>query len=103
MDKRDARLLGQQAQEEVRRQAIKLLKKGMKQVEVAAQLEVSRQHVGYWWKRYRQGGWNALKMRRRGRAFGAKRKLSAEEKEVQRRTGERLGGGAEAERYDRYA
>ena len=85
MDKRDARLLGQQAQEEVRRQAIKLLKKGMKQVEVAAQLEVSRQHVGYWWKRYRQGGWNALKMRRRGRAFGAKRKLSAEqEKEVQK-------------------
>ena len=57
----------------------------MKQVEVAAQLEVSRQHVGYWWNRYRQGGWNALKKRRRGRAYGSKRKLSAEqEKEAQK-------------------
>ena len=85
MDKRDARLLGQEAQEEIRRQAIKLLKKGMKRVEVARQLEVSRQHVGYWWKRHQRGGWNALRKRRRGRAFGSKRKLSAEqEKEVQK-------------------
>ena len=85
MDKRDARLLGQEAQEEIRRQAIKLLKKGMKRVEVARQLEVSRQHVGYWWKRHQRGGWNALRKRRRGRAFGSKRKLSAEQaKEVQK-------------------
>ena len=39
----------------------------MKQVEVAAQLEVS----GLLVETLSAGGWNALKMRRRGRAFGA--------------------------------
>ena len=49
---------------------------------MAAQLEVPG-NMGL--VETRQGGWNALKMRRRGRAFGAKRKLSAEqEKEVQK-------------------
>lgn len=79
MEKRDARRLGQQAQQEIRRQAIKMLKQGMKQVDVAAQLEVSRQHVGYWWKRYREGGMAALKEGRRGRPHGSGHKLTPEQ------------------------
>ena len=76
MEKRDARMLGQQAQEEVRRQAIKLLKAGHTRVAVAAQLDVSRQHVGEWWHRYQQGGWAALKKRKRGVPKGTSRKLT---------------------------
>lgn len=84
MEKRDARCLGQEAQEEIRRQAIKLLKKGHTQAEVAAGLDVSRRAVNAWWKRYREAGWNALKKRRRGRERGSCTKLTAEqEDEVQ--------------------
>lgn len=79
MEKRDARTLGQQAQEEVRRQAVKLLKSGHTRVAVAAQLDVSRQHVGEWWRRYQEGGWAALKKRKRGVPEGTSRKLTPEQ------------------------
>ena len=85
MEKRDARMLGQQAQEEVRRQAIKLLKAGHTRVAVAAQLDVSRQHVGEWWHRYQQGGWAALKKRKRGVPKGTSRKLTPEQENEGRR------------------
>ncbi len=85
MEKRDARMLGQQAQEEVRRQAVKLLKSGYTHVAVAERLDVSRQHVSEWWSRYQEGDWAALKKRKRGVPKGASRKLTAEQKvEVQR-------------------
>ena len=79
MERRDARRLTQDAQQEVRRQAIKMLRKGMTQRAVARELDVSRQHVGYWWKRYREGGWGAIQKGRRGRAEGSKRKLTDEQ------------------------
>ena len=53
MDKRDARTLTQEAQEELRRQAIKQLNGGATQAAVAKSLEVSRGAVNGWWKRYR--------------------------------------------------
>lgn len=85
MDHRDARTLNQEAQEELRRQAIRLLKSGMSQKAVAEQIEVSRMAVHTWWKRYREGGWSVLKKRRRGRSAGEQSKLSAaQEEEVQR-------------------
>ena len=85
MDKRDARTLSQEAQEEVRRQAIKALESGKSQAAVARELDVSRAAVNGWWKRHREGGWKALRKRRRGRKTGTDRKLSVEqEKEVQR-------------------
>jgi len=85
MEKRDARTLSQEAQEEVRRQAIKLLKSGATQLETARLLEVSRSAVSGWWKRHKEGGISALKKRRRGRRMGSARKLSAEqEQEVQK-------------------
>ena len=84
MEKRDARRLSQEAQEEVRRHAIKLLKSGHSRVAVAAQLDVSRQHVGEWWRRYQEGGWTALKQGKRGVAKGTSRKLTAvQEAEIQ--------------------
>lgn len=82
---RDVRRLPQVAQEEVRRQAIALLKRGLTQGEVAATVQVHRGTINDWWKRYRQGGWAALKKRHRGRAKGSHRSLSSEqEAEVQR-------------------
>ena len=85
MEKRDARTLSQEAQEEVRRQAIKGLESGKSQAAVARELDVSRAAVNGWWKRHREGGWKALRKRRRGRKEGTDRKLTVEqEKEVQR-------------------
>lgn len=85
MEKRDARTLTQEAQEEVRRQAIKMLNKGMTQQSVADALDVSRRAVGNWWKRYREGGWSAMRKQRRGRREGVARKLTEEqETQVQR-------------------
>jgi transposase len=85
MEKRDARLLNPAAQEEVRRQAIKLLQQGQKQAAVAQQLEVSRQRVNGWWKRFELGGWSALRKRKRGPKNGSNRKLNQEqEQEIQK-------------------
>lgn len=84
MDKRDARLLSPEAQQELRRQAIKMLKKGRKQNVVAEELEVSRQRVNGWWKRYREGGWDALRARKRGPKGGSRKLTSEQELEVQR-------------------
>jgi len=62
-----------------------MLKKGMKIIEVADHLDVSRQHVGYWWSRYKDGGWNALKKRKRGKPKGASTKLTGEqERDIQK-------------------
>lgn len=84
MEERDARTLSQDAQEEVRMRAIKMLKNGMTRIEVAGHLGVSRQHVGEWWKRYQEGGMKALKKRKRGLPTGSNRKLTAEQElEVQ--------------------
>ena len=83
MEKRDARTLTPQAQEEVRRRAVKMLQKGQTQKAVAEDLEVSRSRVNGWWKRFESGGWQALKARKRG-PKGDSRKLSAEQElEVQ--------------------
>jgi transposase len=79
MEERDARTLSQDAQEEVRRQAIRMLKNGTTRTAVARILGVSRQHVGEWWKRYQQGGMSALKKRKRGLPKGLNRKLTVEQ------------------------
>ena len=66
MEKRDARTLDPKTQEEVRRRAIKVLHKGRKQQSVADELEVSRTRVSGWWKRFRDGGWETLRAKKRG-------------------------------------
>jgi len=62
-----------------------MLRQGMKQVEVASILEVSRTSVVRWWRNYRQEGMNGLKQKTRGRRHGQKRRLDREqERSIQR-------------------
>jgi len=81
METRDARMLKAEAQQELRRQAIRLLNKGLTQKDVAEQLEVSRRAVGNWWQTFQAGGWSALKKKKRGRRPGEQAKLTGEQEE----------------------
>ena len=56
MEKRDARKISSEAQYELRCRCLRMLRQGMKQVEVASILEVSRTSVGRWWGSYRREG-----------------------------------------------
>ena len=64
---RDARTLPSIAQEDLRRKVLQGILEGKKQVEVARLFGVTRQAVGKWVKKYREGGARALRARKRGR------------------------------------
>jgi transposase len=70
MKTKDARSLPAVAQEDLRRKAVKAVLGGMKQVEAAKVLGVTRQAIGKWLKAYRQGGVKTLKAKRQGRPRG---------------------------------
>lgn len=70
MKTKDARSLPAVAQEDLRRKAVKAVLGGMKQVEAAKVLGVTRQAIGKWLKAYRQGGLRTLKAKRQGRPRG---------------------------------
>jgi transposase len=70
MKTKDARSLPSVAQEDLRRKAVKAVLGGMKQVEAAKVLGVTRQAIGKWLKAYRQGGVKTLKAKRQGRPRG---------------------------------
>lgn len=78
MNKRDARSLTPKTQEEIRRQAIRLLKAGLTGQEVANQLEVSRKSVYAWKKLYKLEGMKALKGKTQGRPEGSGLRLTKE-------------------------
>ena len=62
-----------------------MVRQGMKQVEVALILDVSRTSVVRWLRNYRQEGMNGLKQKTRGRRHGQKRRLDREqERSIQR-------------------
>jgi transposase len=85
MDKKDARTLNQDAQEQLRRQAMRLIDQGKRQSEVARLLDVSQPTLSLWRHRFLKGGWAALRKRKRGRAVGTDRRLNREqEKEIQK-------------------
>ena len=85
MQKTDARSLSRKGQEQLRRQAIRLKKKGKANIEVAEILDLHRNTVSKWWKAYKAEGTKGLKVRQRGRQTGDKRSLLPDqEKEVQR-------------------
>lgn len=67
---RDARQLSQDAQEELRFRALKMVRDGVTQVAVAAFLEVSKTSVNQWVKRARRDGDGALAKRKRGNPTG---------------------------------
>lgn len=66
----DARSLPGVAQADLRKKAIQSVLNGVKQIDVAKILGVTRQAVGKWVSVYRRGGEKALKERRRGRPRG---------------------------------
>jgi transposase len=67
MKMRDARTLPSVAQEDLRRKVLRAIVKGENQVEAAQLFGVTRQAVGKWVKKYREGGARALRARKRGR------------------------------------
>ncbi len=78
MEKRDARKISNEAQYELRCRCLRMLWQGMKQVEVVSILEVSRTSVVRWRRRYRREGMNGLKVKKRDRRHGQKRRLDRE-------------------------
>lgn len=85
MKTEDARKLPPSAQEEKRKMAIRLWKRGELIKDVAETVGVSPQAVSGWIKKYKLGGMAALKAKKRGPEAGQTRRLNPEqEKELQR-------------------
>ena len=85
MHNTDGRKLSMPALNERRRRAVKLRLSGMKLAEVAAAVELTRGTVSAVMRAYREGGWSAVTLKRRGRSVGDGRRLSSEqEREIQR-------------------
>jgi transposase len=70
MNIRDARSLPAVSQEDLRCKAVKAVRDGTKQVEVAKILGITRQAVGKWVKAHRKGGAKALRAKPKGRPKG---------------------------------
>jgi len=68
---KDARSLPSIAQEDLRQKAVRAVSDGKTQVEVAKVLGVTRQTVGKWIRKFRQGGDRSLKAKQRGRPKGS--------------------------------
>jgi transposase len=70
MNTRDFRSLSPDAQEVIRRQAVKAVREGKSQTETANQFGISRQAVNGWMKVYTAQGATGLKAKTRGRPKG---------------------------------
>lgn len=79
MSSPDARKLAPAAQEQLRLQAARLREEGRSLNEVAQICGVAPTTVSEWHTRYREGGADALRQRKRGRREGEQRELSAEQ------------------------
>jgi transposase len=76
MPDEDTRSLPAAAQAALRNRAIRAVLDGLTQAEAARVFGVHRNAVNRWVKRYRQGGWEGLAERRRGRRPGEQPALS---------------------------
>jgi transposase len=75
--KRDGRKLSSEEQYLIRESAVRMsCELGYSKLDVAEALGVTRQAVGQWIRLYEDGGWEALKLGRRGRRPGEQAKLS---------------------------
>lgn len=84
MDKIDLRTLTEEERTLIRKQVIRLHKKGMKNVEIAEVLNIVKNAVSRTVCSYNKEGVKSIKEERRGRRFGAQRRLSIEqEREIQ--------------------
>jgi transposase len=85
MNKIDARKLPSSAQEEKRKTAIRLRKKGEQIKDIAETLEVTTRAVSGWIKKYKTGGSSSLKSRKRGPDKGTGKRLTTDqEKQIKR-------------------
>jgi transposase len=66
----EARSLPSAAQEDIRLKVLKAIQGGKKQVEAAELFGVTRQAIGRWVKKYREGGEKALRAKKKGRPKG---------------------------------
>ena len=76
MTDEDTRSLPAAAQAALRNRAVRAVLEGMTQAEAARVFGVHHNAVNRWVKRYRQGGWDGLSERRRGRRPGEQAALS---------------------------
>jgi len=85
MNKQDFRTLDEDVRLAFRKQAIELIKSGMKKGEVAKIIGVKAGTISDWWKKYKQNGSLGLKSKKKG-AISEDRKLlsSTQEKSIQR-------------------
>ena len=84
MEKQDARKLPAAAQEQLRKQAIRLRSQGKTYQEIADIVGVSRNTVWKWCRKYKAEGIKALKPKPRGRPLGTRRAMTADqEAEIQ--------------------
>lgn len=79
MKNTDARTLSPQTQYELRKQIIRLRKKGMANKDVAEAIGTTPSHASAIWQTYQRGGIEAIKPRVRGRRLGAQRRLTVEQ------------------------
>lgn len=77
MENTDARALSPEAQEALRKKAVKAVLEGRTRTEVAELFGVTRQTVALWVKAYRAKGEKALEARPRGRPKGSGSRLEA--------------------------
>lgn len=82
MENTDARKLNQQTQFELRKQLVRLRKKGLSNKETAELVGISEPHASTIWQKYQTGGLQAIKPGVRGRRQGTQRVLSAEQEEA---------------------
>lgn len=75
MEKTDARTHNQQTQYELRKQLVRLRKRGLKNQEAAGIVGISAAHASTIWQKYLKGGIEAIKPGKRGRKPGTLRVL----------------------------
>ncbi|MEW6715863.1 MAG: IS630 family transposase [Nitrospirota bacterium] len=79
MEKIDARTLNQDAQYQIRRQVVKLRKRGMKYKDIGEILGITKTYACTIFKRYERDGSGAIAKRRRGRRPGEQLTLQEEQ------------------------
>jgi len=75
----DARKLNQQTQFELRKQVVRLKKKGQSNAEISEIVGLSQSHISTIWQKYQRGGLDAIKPGVRGRRHGEQRELTPEQ------------------------
>ena len=79
MEKTDARRLNRQTQYELRKQVVRLRKKGMSNQMVAETLGINVSRASTIWQKYKKHGPEAIKPNKHGRPAGTGRKLTSDQ------------------------